>query len=73
VYRLFGRQSTRSAATLAASAAIVYFAFFLCAKQAFCNYYYFVGALILAAVATDARSQAPKGGGRLSAGQAATV
>ena len=60
VYRLFGRQSTRSAATLAASAAIVYFAFFLCAKQAFCNYYYFVGALILAAVATDARSLATK-------------
>jgi hypothetical protein len=34
------------------AAAIVYMGFFLFAKQAFCNYYYFVGVLILGAAAT---------------------
>jgi hypothetical protein len=36
---------------LPAALAIVYMAFFLCAKQAFCNYYYFAGTLLLATVA----------------------
>jgi hypothetical protein len=34
------------------AAALVYGAFFLFAKQAFCNYYYLDGALLLAAGAT---------------------
>jgi hypothetical protein len=38
---------------LSQAAAVVSFAFFLCAKQAFCNYYYYVGGMILTAVATD--------------------
>ncbi|MDP9000184.1 MAG: hypothetical protein M3O46_08750, partial [Myxococcota bacterium] len=32
-------------------AAIVFMSFFLCAKQGFCNYYYFAGVLILGAAA----------------------
>lgn len=38
-------------ARLPGQAAVVSLAFFLFAKQAFCNYYYFVGMLLLAAVA----------------------
>jgi hypothetical protein len=37
---------------LPAATALVYMAFFLCAKQAFCNYYYFAGAVVLAQAAT---------------------
>jgi uncharacterized membrane protein len=36
---------------LPAVTALVYMAFFLCAKQAFCNYYYAVGVLVLGAAA----------------------
>lgn len=34
--------------------ALVYMAFFLCAKQAFCNYYYFAGSVILSGAALGA-------------------
>jgi hypothetical protein len=36
---------------LPAAMALMYLAFFLCAKQAFCNYYYFASALVLAQAA----------------------
>jgi len=36
------------------AAALVYMAFFLCAKQAFCNYYYFAGSVILSGAALGA-------------------
>lgn len=42
-----GPQSSPS--RLPAATALVYLCFFLLAKQAFCNYYYFAGVLILAA------------------------
>jgi hypothetical protein len=39
------------ASRLPLATAFVYMAFFLCAKQAFCNYYYMIGVLVLGAVA----------------------
>jgi hypothetical protein len=45
-------------AAAARATALVYFAFFLSAKQAFCNYYYFVGALLLCACALAPTSAA---------------
>jgi hypothetical protein len=45
---------------LALGAALVYFALFLFAKQAFCNYYYFVGVLLLAAAASPGEAHAAR-------------
>jgi Glycosyltransferase family 87 len=49
---VFPRADSERRAALPEQTAIVSLAFFLFAKQAFCNYYYFVGILVLAAVAT---------------------
>jgi hypothetical protein len=46
---------------LALAAVSVYGAFFIMAKQAFCNYYYFVGVLLLAAAATTPTRDALRG------------
>ncbi|MFI5297545.1 MAG: hypothetical protein ACHREM_05550 [Polyangiales bacterium] len=56
------RRLPEGAGALPTGAAVVYFAFFLTAKQAFCNYYYFVGALLLAAAVTSKRATVPSGG-----------
>jgi hypothetical protein len=44
---------------LALSASVSFFALFLFAKASFCNYYYFVGALLLAAIATGKKQTMP--------------
>ncbi len=50
---------------LAQGMAVAYFSFFLTAKQAFCNYYYFVGVLLLAVAATAApAAEAPSDAAR---------
>jgi hypothetical protein len=48
-WRRLGEDAPASRLPLAT--ALVYMAFFLCAKQAFCNYYYAVGVLVLGAAA----------------------
>jgi hypothetical protein len=52
--------------SLPGAVAFVYACFFLFAKQAFCNYYYFVAVLILAAAAlldpAEAPAEIPPGG-----------
>jgi hypothetical protein len=56
------RVATTSLATVPLAAAALYMAFFLFAKQAFCNYYYFVGALVLGGAALlEARALTSQG------------
>lgn len=51
--------ASRSPYAMPVAAAAAYFAFFLFAKQAFCNYYYFVGALIVGALAYRSEASEP--------------
>jgi hypothetical protein len=53
---------------LGIAAALVYAFFFVFAKQAFCNYYYFEGVLILGAAALLAPDSAPTATGPMTAG-----
>jgi hypothetical protein len=46
-------RAPRTRAGFAGATALVYLLFFVCAKQAFCNYYYFVIGLLCCAIASD--------------------